>query len=101
MPTLAGIPVYELPVHRFLQGRGDLNLGENVAFTLWEAILHFPDTNYPIEVEGQTLTKIDLLFWATDILVAGGESIAKSSVGEDGVKQIRQQCIEAGFDPGS
>lgn len=67
-------------------------------FTLWEAILHFPDNAYPVVIGGELFSKRDFLFHAAQAFAAD-KSIAIPAVGENGVEQIWAMCVEEGLDP--
>lgn len=96
--TIATIPGYSDPVFRFLAGRGELAVSEGGAFTLWEALVHFTDENYPIWLSGRLYEREDLLVQAWENLSASID-IARSTVGEDGIKKIRAMLGERGLDP--
>lgn len=98
-PTIAVVPEYESPVWRFTQGIGELKIAnEGPAFTLWEAVVHMREDQYPIGVEGEVFTKKDLLLYAAQSL-GPNLDIVKRVVGDDGIQRIRKECIDAGIDP--
>jgi hypothetical protein len=94
------IPVYELPVNRFLKGIGELKVGNAAgpSTTIWELLIHLEDDKYPICIESEIFTKEDLLFQAAEYL-EDKESMALSSVGEAGINQIREMCNAAALPP--
>ena len=96
----AVIPSYETPKHRFLEGRGELLLGdqEGFAFTIWEALVHFKESEYPIAIEGEVFTKADLLFHAAQNLSTMREQIVMW-VKEEGFQKIWKMCVEFKLDP--
>lgn len=102
MVTKLVVPIYEFPEYRFLQGLGELKVGsaEGPATTLWELLVDFDDNQYPVDIEGNTFTKNDLLIQASEIL-AGDKNRAASRVGEDGVKKIHEMCRNISIDPNS
>ena len=100
MTTKLVIPSYELPDYRFLQGLGSLQVGstDGPATTLWELLLNFEDSQYPVIVKGKKYTKYDLLFQAAQIL-SEDESRASDCIQKTGVKTIREMCSNEGIDP--
>lgn len=98
-PTHAVIPSYGSPVFRFFQGDGELLRGaDGPAFTLWEALIHFKDSDYPMWLEGELYEKDWLLWQASQIIIARREE-AERMVGSDGVAKIIAMCKAVGFDP--
>jgi hypothetical protein len=97
--TVAFIPGYMEPVFRFLRGTGELTLepGHGRAFTLWEALVHFDDDDYPLWVGGRTFTRTDLLEQASHAL-AGGFERPIGQVGEEGLRKIREMLVEHGLE---
>lgn len=70
--TFVIVPAYENPIFKFFQGRGELTLKKNgAAFSLWEAIIHFRDEDYPLGIDGKLYTKNELLSYAFEILIGG------------------------------
>ena len=102
LSTKLVIPSWELPEHRFLEGLGELLVGNDKgsATTLWELLIHFDDSEYPVMIAGNLFTKKDLVFKAAQNL-AGDRSRALPSVGEDGITKIREMCRTVGIDPDS
>jgi len=102
MTTKLVAPTYELPDYRFLQGLGELKVGSNEgpATTIWELLIHFDNSQYPVDVEGKIFTKYDLLIQAAQVL-AGDRSRAVPHVGEDDVSKIWEMCRTIGVDPDS
>jgi hypothetical protein len=98
--TVAVVPGWESPMHRFLQGVAELTVGlDGPAFNLWEALLHIPDGSYPLFVEGQTYSKEELVTSAMLSLGGPGEEIARLTVGGDGLMKIDALIRAAGGDP--
>lgn len=98
-PTLGIIPSYESPKHRFLQGRGEIKIGQDgPATTLWEFLIHAKDSQYPLFLDGSLYAKKDLLEIAAQLLPHIPQEIEKW-VSEDGRRRIWDMCIKAGFDP--
>jgi len=98
--TIAFVPGYMDPVLRFLRGSGELTLrpGHGGAFTIWEALVQFGETHYPLWVGGRTFTRDDLLHEASAAIMKGSEDVV-AAVGEAGHERIRQMLIERGYDP--
>jgi hypothetical protein len=97
-PTVAVVPLYQRPVHRFLNGDGELTLGvEGPAFTLFEALVHFSPEGFPLYVEGEVLDREDLLLRAAQALAGGAHSVR---VGDETRERIAEMCrSEIGLDP--
>ncbi|MCL4350036.1 MAG: hypothetical protein M1414_07150 [Candidatus Thermoplasmatota archaeon] len=88
------IPSWEDPVFRFLVGRGELllNNSEGQAFTIWEALLHFKDEEYPLVVRGKEYSKDVMLFNACETW-NGDPEVAKPWInGTDDRKKMDQLC---------
>ncbi|MCL1816396.1 MAG: hypothetical protein FWG43_02185 [Clostridiales bacterium] len=99
-PTIGVIPYYESPVHRFLQGRGEIELGDDgSATTLWEFLIHADDSEYPMYLDGRLYSKNDLLFEAAQLLPHIPHEVIKW-VKEEGRQKIWSMCLESGFSPG-
>jgi len=99
MPTVAQIPGWEFPTYRFLRGDGELKVAnDGPAFTIWEAVLHIPDSSYPIGVYSEIFTKEDLIINIAQNL-EGNKRIAERFVGEDGIEKLRDLCIKYGLNP--
>ena len=78
---------------------GELNKGEDgPAFTLWEALIHFTDQDYPIWIDGELYDKRDFLLYAAQILKAV-PARAKNWVQEEGFQKIWKMCEAEGLDP--
>lgn len=99
-PSRGVIPSWESPIHRFLQGEGEINLGtiNGPATTLWEFIIHAKDNEYPLFLGGQVYSKDDLLFQAAQLLPHVPEEAVRW-VGKDGKDNIWRMCVKAGYDP--
>ena len=98
-PTVGKLPCYEEPVHRFLNGRCEMFIGEDEkATTIWEFLIHAKDGDYPLFFEGNTFTKKDLLFEIARLLPHIPNEIEKW-VGKDGREKLEKMCIDAGYDP--
>ena len=98
MPTQTVVPSREDPVSRFLNGLGELRISPSgPAFTLWEALVHFEDSRFPIQVRDRELSKPELVARAADILNAGGFDRAERAVGRDGLEKIKDMCRQAGL----
>ncbi|MGH9921681.1 MAG: hypothetical protein ACRD38_02900 [Nitrososphaerales archaeon] len=98
MTTYAEVPDYENPVFRFLEGVASLKeVKSGAAFTIWEALIHFRDEQYPLNVRGKSFTKVELLVRAADILENGDVTVARLAIGEDELKRIRKECVAAGL----
>jgi TIR domain len=95
--TICEIPGYMEPIHRFLVGRGELQIVGDGVFTLWEA-LRFPDERFPIWAGGRLYSREDLLVQAWQYL-SGAKQVALEAVGADGIEQVRQMLIAEGLDP--
>jgi hypothetical protein len=97
--TVALVPSYADPIHQFLSGRGELVVaGDGPAFTLWEALVHFQDGDYPIWAGGRLFIRDDLLVQAWQLL-SPQRQLAVGIVHEEGVKKIRAMLDERGLDP--
>lgn len=98
-PSIGIIPSYESPKFRFLQGRGEINIGVNgQATTLWEFLLYAKDNEYPLYLEGDLFNKHDLLFRAATLLPHIPD-VVKKWVKKEGYQKIWEMCKESGFDP--
>jgi hypothetical protein len=99
-PTVAVIPIWESPRHRFLQGTGEIHLGnaEGPAASLWELLLHLKDDQYPLYLEGQRFTKQELIIQAWESLNPLRQYVL-GYVGEEGYERIRAMCLAEGLDP--
>lgn len=99
-PTIGVIPMYESPKFRFLQGRGEVNIGssDGPATSLWELLLHLPDSGYPVFLDGERLSKDALLLQAAQLLPHIPD-VVKDYVGQAGYDTIWQMCKAAGIDP--
>lgn len=99
-PTVAVIPGYESPTFRFLQGRGEINIGYNgPATTLWEFLVHAKESQYPMYLDGILYSKEDLLLNAAQLLPHMPNEV-RNWIGEEGRKKIWEMCLKAGIDPG-
>lgn len=98
MTVQAEVPSWEDPVARFLNGLGELHVAPNgPAFTLWEALIRFEDSEYPIQVQDREFSKQELLARAADILNAGDPASAIAMVGVEGLAKIKDLCRQAGL----
>jgi hypothetical protein len=98
MPIQAVVPPWEEPIFRFLDGLAELKIGpDGPAFTLWEALVHFDDSHFPIKVGEREFARHELLFRAADIFNAGAFDRAERAVGRDGLEKIKDACRQAGF----
>lgn len=98
--TVAVVPSYESPVHRFFQGIGELTLGvDGPAFTLWEALVHLREDQYPLFISGQSYSKSDLVTQAMLSLGGLGEERGRRAVGDAGMDQIDAMIRADGGDP--
>jgi TIR domain len=99
-PTIAVIPIYESPKFRFLQGRGEVNIGtaDGPATSLWELLIHLPESGYPVFLGGESYEKENLLIRAAQILPHIPD-VVKRYVGDSGYNEIWEMCKAAGIDP--
>ncbi len=99
-PTRGVIPSWESPKWRFLQGRGEVNIGSNEgpATTLWELLVHAEDSQYPVYLDGQVFTRQELLLQAAMLLPHIPDEV-ENWVGRGGKTKLWTMCKEAGFDP--
>lgn len=94
--TIGVVPGWESAKFRFLRGEGELRIGSNEgpAFTMWEALLHFNESEYPIFIEGELFDKNTLLFHAAQNL-----GVVRNWLGKKEFKQIWKMCVDANFNP--
>ncbi len=99
MPIHAVVTTWQDPLHRFMEGRGELTVGVNgPVFTLWEALISFDDSQFPILVGDKSLSKAELLGKAWDISLADPSlSLALPHVAKEGVEKIGQMFRQAGL----
>lgn len=99
-PTISFVPSYESPKFKFLQGRGEIQLGSSngPATTLWEFLLYAKEQEYPLYLEGELFSKFDLLIQAAQLL-PNIPDIVRNWVGEEGRVAIWNKCKEIGLDP--
>lgn len=64
------IPVWENPVHRFLQGIGEVNLqsSNGPATTIYELLIHARDDEFPFWLAGKSYAKTELLYHVAQII---------------------------------
>jgi hypothetical protein len=69
-PSRGVVPSWESPVHRFLEGLGEVNLNssDGPAATIFEFLIHSKETDYPLWLGGELYTKIDLLLQVAQLL---------------------------------
>ena len=99
--TTRGIfPSYESPAYRFIQGRGELQLGnqDGGAFNLYDAILYIPKEDYPMAIENEVFHRATLIFHAADSLVHDPARV-KLLIGEEQFNRVWALCVQAGIDP--
>jgi hypothetical protein len=96
--TVAFVPEYMQPVVRFLRGMAELTTrpGHGGAFSIWEAILQFEDSDYPLWVAGRTFTREDLLAQLGEAPTIAAENAVRY-VSEDGLERIRAMLRERGL----
>ncbi|MGH7867596.1 MAG: hypothetical protein ACREP9_08180 [Candidatus Dormibacteraceae bacterium] len=101
MPTEAVVPSYEDPIARFLNGLGEFQVhpGGGV-FTLWEALVNFSDSQFPIKVCNREFPKQELISRAADIFSAGVFDRAERMVGRSGLQKVKDLCRQAGLATG-
>jgi hypothetical protein len=93
MPIQTVVPSWEDPITRFLNGLGELQISpDGPAFTLWEALAHFEDSRFPIQIRDRELSKPELLAHAADIFNGGVFDCAERAVGRDGLEKIKDLC---------
>ncbi|MDD4439801.1 MAG: toll/interleukin-1 receptor domain-containing protein [Tissierellia bacterium] len=99
-PTVGVIPMYESPKDRFLEGRGEVELGsdDKMASTIWEFVLYSKDSAYPLFIGGDLYSKKDLLFRIANLLPHIPEE-AEKWVQKGGKQKLWKMCVDAGFDP--
>ncbi len=98
MPIQTVVPSWEDPVSRFLNGLGELQVSPNgPAFTLWEALIRFEDSRFPIQVRDREISKPELMAHAADVFNAGAFDRAERAVGRDGLEKIKDSCRQAGL----
>ncbi len=96
--SFAEIPAYEDPVFRFLEGRGELKeIKTGKAFTIWEALAHFKEEQYPLNVRYHSFSRRTLLSEAANILEEREFVLVRQSISQDELKRIIRECIEAGL----
>jgi hypothetical protein len=79
--TYAITAPWEDPVDRFRRGRGEATLGEGGrAFTIWEALVHFADNEFPIQVNTTLFSRADLISQAYTNLLSGLASEARMAL---------------------
>lgn len=89
---------WEDPITRFLKGLGELRVSPcGPAFTLWEALIHIKDSQFPTQVQGWEFSKPELLARAVNNLNAGDPASAKAAVGAEGLARIKDLCRQAGL----
>jgi hypothetical protein len=98
MPTQAIVPSYEDPISRFLDGLAELQAHPSGGvFTLWEALVSFTDSQFPIQVANREFSRQELVWRAADILNAGLFDRADRAVGHSGLEKIKGLCRQAGL----
>jgi hypothetical protein len=98
MSIQALVPSWEDPITRFVNGVGELQISPNgAAFTLWETLTRFKDSQFPIQVQDREFSKQELLARDADILNAGDPASAKTAVGPDGLAKVEDLCRQAGL----
>jgi hypothetical protein len=101
-PVRGLIPGWENPAHRFLRGRGEINLlkfgRDSDTTTIFELLLHGNDDEFPLWLAGETHSKQELLSGVEPLLVHEPD-LVKNWVGEDGYKKLWAMCVQNGFNP--
>lgn len=98
LPTVASAPSYEDILFRFLEGHASLTETKSGrAFTIWEALIHIREDEYPIGFQGKILNRHDLLYHAAQVLEEELIGLAAKSVGKEGAEKILKECIDAGL----
>ncbi|MEX2477551.1 MAG: toll/interleukin-1 receptor domain-containing protein [Gracilimonas sp.] len=98
-PSVGVLPNYESPKFRFLQGRGEILIGQDgPATTIWEFLVHSKDNEYPLYIDGETFHKRDLLLKAAELLPHIPE-VVKNWVQEEGYQKIWEMCEQSGINP--
>lgn len=105
--ALGVAPSWEDPFHRFFEGRGELLIDipradgrpQRPAATLWEALVHLHDDQYPMYAGGSLYTKSDLLRQAA-LAYEGAQEVARRTVGDVGIQSIWRSLVAADWDPG-
>lgn len=99
-PSRGIAPGWESPVHRFLNGTGEvkLNSPDGPATTIFEFVITSQDSDYPFWLGGKLYTKKDLLFQVARLLGPVPDRV-KKWVQEDGYKKLWKMCLENGIDP--
>jgi len=98
-PSVGVIPGYESPIFRFLQGRGEIHIGnDGPATTLWEFLIHSKDSDYPLFLDGISYSKKYLLLCAAELLPHIPDEV-RNWVFEEGRQKIWSMCLEEELDP--
>ena len=94
------IPVWEDPARRFLQGLGEVNLAGpgNLTTNIFEFLLHARQRDFPFWLAGRSYTQRDLLHKVSEIIAYNSDRVV-DSVGEDGMKELQEMCVENDVDP--
>jgi len=100
-PMVGVIPSWESPKWRFLEGRGEIHLQteDGLVTSLWELLIHTPDNNYPLYLEGGLYSKKELVARAAHIIPHIPPNVVKNYIGKEGIKKIYDICIEYGENP--
>jgi hypothetical protein len=101
-PIRGLIPGWENPAHRFLQGRGEIDLvkfdRDAGTTTIFELLLHGNDNEFPLWLAGETHSKQELLSCVEPLLVHDPDRV-KNWIGDDGYKKLWAMCVQNGFNP--
>jgi hypothetical protein len=99
-PIRGIIPDWENPAHRFLSGRGEINLvkydRDSGTTTIFELLLHGKDDEFPLWLAGEAYSKQELLSRVAPLL-AHDPYLAKNWVSGDGYKKLWAMCVENGL----
>jgi hypothetical protein len=95
MCTYAFIPAHEEPIERFLHGNGALQrAGDGKVFTIWDALIGFPESAYPLIIGDRRLSW-EKVVWAAGQHLRG----AQHRLDPDTFAKVRAVCVAEGFDP--
>lgn len=99
-PTRGVVPIWEMPVYRFLHGLGEVNVNTSngPATTIYEFVLHAEDSWYPFWLGGRLFTKKDLLLQVAQYLTTDPSRVERF-VSKTGYKKIFKLCKDEGIDP--
>ena len=94
------IPIWEIPLHRFLVGFGEIMVDhkDGPATTIFELLLHRKSEDFPLWIGGQVFSRSNIAFRVYELL-ATDPSRAERWVRKEGINKLNQICTELGHDP--